>query len=144
MTRWSFLLWIPSLAVAPAVESTLELPFDFLHNQIVLQATINAQGPFNAVLDTGTHRTIIDLELAMRLRLPLATEKSPGVGAGAGRVLGRHTRCDELRLGDLAVTDHALVAMDLSKVSEVMGRPLGAVLGFNFLDGSFRSSRSAM
>jgi predicted aspartyl protease len=129
------LLWIASRAVAPAIEPSLELPFDFLHNQIVLQAMINGQGPYNAVLDTGTHRTTIDVELAGRLRLPLATAKSPGVGAGSGRVLGRHTACDELRIGDLAVTNHALVAMDLSKVSQVMGRPLGLVLGFNFLDG---------
>lgn len=129
------LLWVSCLIGAPvfAAGPDLEVPFDFLHNQIVLRATINGQGPYNVVLDSGTHATTIDVGLARRLRLPLGTAKSEGRGAGNGRVFGQQTVCEELRVGDLAARRLAAVALDLSKVSRTMGRPLHGVLGFSFL-----------
>jgi len=38
-------------------KSDLEIPFDFLHNQIVLRVMLNGQGPFSFILDTGTRGT---------------------------------------------------------------------------------------
>jgi len=32
----------------------VEIPFEFLHNEIVVQVKVNGQGPFNMMLDTGT------------------------------------------------------------------------------------------
>jgi hypothetical protein len=96
-----------------------DLPFDFLHNQIVLQVTIRGTGPYNFVLDTGTHASTIDLGLARRLRLPMAG--------------GQATMLDDVRVGGLAVEKLPAVALDLSKVSAQLGRPLHGVLGHNFL-----------
>ena len=97
----------------------VELPFDFLHNQIVLQATLRGAGPYNFVLDTGTHASTIDLVLARRLGLPLAA--------------GQATMLDDVRIGGLAVAKLPAVALDLSGVSAQLGRPLHGVLGHNFL-----------
>jgi len=102
-----------------ATGADLELPFDFLHNQIVLQVTIRGTGPYNFVLDTGTRASTIDLDLAHRLSLPLAS--------------GQATMLDDVRLGGLAVQKLPAVALDLSKVSAELGRPLHGVLGYNFL-----------
>ena len=113
--------------------AAIEVPFDFLHNQIVLHGTINGQGPYNILLDTGTHVTTIDAGLAGRLHLPLGIEVSESVGAGTGNISGRRTVCEELRLGELTVTRLSAIALDLSTVSRVMGRPLDGVLGYNFL-----------
>jgi predicted aspartyl protease len=102
-----------------ATGEDLEQPFDFLHNQIVLQVTIRGAGPYNFVLDTGTHASTIDLGLARRLGLPLA--------------VGQATMLDDVRVGGLAVEKLPAVALDLSKVSAQLGRPLHGVLGHNFL-----------
>ena len=97
----------------------LEQPFDLLHNQIVLQVTIRGAGPYNFVLDTGTHASTIDLGLARRLGLPLA--------------VGQATMLDDVHVGGLTVEKLPAVALDLSKVSAQLGRPLHGVLGHNFL-----------
>lgn len=130
MRRWPLVLvWLPCLAGAADVE----VPFDFLRNQIVLHATINGQGPYNIALDTGTHATTIDIRLAKRLRLPLGETERESTGAGRGRALARQTVLGELRVGDLTVRNLAAVALDMSKVSQLMGRPLHGVLGYGFL-----------
>ncbi len=107
------------------------MPFDFLHNQIVVHAKVNGSGPFDFVLDTGTHVTTVDLGLARRLRLPLGVRKSEAAGAGKGRALAERTTLDALSLGDLRIQGMSAVALDLSAVSETLGRPLHGVLGFN-------------
>ena len=66
-----------------AADSNLEIPFDFLHNQIVLRGALNGHGPYSFILDTGTLASTIDLQVARELGLPLGAQAtSEGVGAG--------------------------------------------------------------
>ncbi|MEN6535604.1 MAG: retropepsin-like aspartic protease [Bryobacteraceae bacterium] len=123
------LLLLPVLAAG----ADLELPFEFLHKQIVLQVEFNGSGPYNFVVDTGTHASTIDLGLAKRLRIPLAAVRSEGRGAGGSRVFGSAAVLEDLRAGELRVARLPVVALDLSAISEQLGRPLGGVLGHNFL-----------
>lgn len=121
---------------APAVTGPapeFELAFDFLHNQVVLHGTIDGAGPFDFVLDTGTHATTIDIHVAKRLHLRLGRPTNEAHGVGTKRVLGRRTECKNLRIGALAVDRIAVTAMDLSGVSRLLGRPLHGVLGYGFL-----------
>lgn len=129
------LLCFLSMVAAPArgLEPDIELPFDFLHNQIVLRATINGQGPFNVILDSGTRMTTIDLALAGRLRMPLRPAKHASSGAGSRRVLGHVTTCAELRVGALTAHNFPAAVLDLAGVSQMLGRPLHGVLGFDFV-----------
>ena len=111
---------------ANAAGPDLDVPFDFLHNQVVLQVTVNGRGPYNFVLDSGTQTSTIDLRLAKQLRLPLSALTS-------GRAAGRKTFCDELDLAGLKIKGLTAVALDLSKPSTQLGRTLHGVLGHNFL-----------
>jgi predicted aspartyl protease len=122
------------LARGAPPEAGLEVPFDFLHNQIVLSVTIDGRGPFHALLDSGTHSSTIDSKLARRLKLKPGPAVRRAVGVGRGKVQGYQTVCRQLRIGDLTVGDLPAAVLDLSKISREMGRPLHAVLGFNFLD----------
>jgi predicted aspartyl protease len=131
MWRVFTLAWFASLASAWAAPG-VEVAFDFLHNQIVLRASLQGQGPFNFILDTGTYTSTIDLGLARELRLPLGAQGAIA-GAGAGRQNGRRTVCPELTIGDLAVHNLQAVAIDLTAMSSSLGRPLHGVLGFSFL-----------
>jgi hypothetical protein len=116
-----------------AMAADIEIPFDFLHNQIVLGTRVNGSGPYNFVLDTGTYASTMDLGLARRLQIPLASTRSESRGAGSGRVFGRTAVVERLVVGGLEVGQLPVVAMDLSRVSAQLGRPLHGVLGNNFL-----------
>ena len=122
-----------SAMIVAADHANEELPFDFLHNQIVLQVTIRGTGPYNFVLDTGTHASTIDLGLARRLGLPLTAAQGKSGVASKAQVVGQATMLDDVRVGGLAVKRLPAVALDLSKVSAQLGRPLHGVLGYNFL-----------
>jgi len=128
---WALLFLSAGLAAAQRADE--ELSFDFLHNQIVLRAAINGDGPYNVLLDTGTHASTIDLRLARKLRIPLTRLRGESQGAGNRRVIGQQAILEELRLGELTVTGLAAAALDLSKLSTELGRPLHGVLGHNFL-----------
>ena len=131
--RRSLVCWSWAICLAGA-EPVVEAPFDFLHNQIVLRTVIDGQGPYNFVLDTGTHDSTIDLRLARRLRLPLGPVSREAAGAGHGRAAARETVCRRLRVGDLTVENLHAAALDLSRVSQELGRPLHGVLGYGFLE----------
>jgi predicted aspartyl protease len=120
-------------AVCAGGEEAAEVRFDLLHNQIVLQVSINGTGPYDFLLDSGTQGTTIDLGLARRVSLPLGTQKKNARGAGGGRADAVDTICAELRVAGVAMTDAPALALDLGKVSRAMGRPIGGVLGSGFL-----------
>jgi predicted aspartyl protease len=127
-------LWLVNLIAMAGLagEPYAEVPFEFLHNQIVLPVKVNGQGPYTFVLDTGTYATSIDAALAMRLMLPLSEAESEGSGAGSRRVFARRTMIG-IEVGSLSVKQLPAMALDLSNVSRALGRPLHGVLGFGFL-----------
>ena len=116
-----------------AAGSSLEIPFDFIHNQIVLRGMLNGHGPYSFILDTGTRATTIDLQVARELGLPLGAQAT-SVGVGGGRSMGRHTTFVDLQIGGIAGHHLDAAVFDLSAISRSLGRPLHGVLGFGFLD----------
>ena len=123
------LTWIAaSIGFAPAQE----IPFQFLHNQIVVEGSLNGLDRLNFILDTGTRTSIVDREIAKRLNLTIGPEVSVA-GAGVGRASARRTLCPSLRLGDMNVRNLEADILDLSSVAHSLGRPLHGVLGYSFL-----------
>lgn len=67
----------------PPVASTVETGSD-LANRMTVPVTINGQGPFQFVIDTGADRTVISRELAEQLALPRSgTAKLHAMGGSA-------------------------------------------------------------
>ena len=120
---------------AQAAEAYREIPFDFLHNQIVLRGTVDGHGPYSFILDTGTHGATIDIGLARELDLPIHLH-GISEGVGEGRSLRSHTTFVQLRLGEMVVNHLEAAVLDLSGISRTLGRPLHGVLGFGFLGSS--------
>jgi Aspartyl protease len=82
------------LAQAPIVKQTvIEIPFEFIHESIVVQATVNGHGPFWMLLDTGADPSIVELGTAKRVGLKIATKGQQGSGGGAGGNLAMKPRC---------------------------------------------------
>src|ERR1051326_5150956 len=120
-------------------EPGLEIPFDFLRDEIVLQGKVDGKGPFNMMLDTGTDPSAVDLTTAKELGLKLqnlATRASGG-GAEARGIYATTLPVVEIGppVGPLNVKNIEAVAIDLSKMSERLGKPLHGVLGHSFLNG---------
>ena len=49
-----FLLLAPPVVFSQTGKVQVEIPFEFVHNQIVVKVKIGGKGPFNMLVDTNT------------------------------------------------------------------------------------------
>jgi predicted aspartyl protease len=111
----------------------LEVPFEFVANQIIVQVKIGGKGPYSMLLDTDTDPSAIDLATAHELGLRLDARSFPASGGGAETNLVQLTRLPTVELGAVVAKDVAAGAIDLKKLAAKLGRPLQGVLGYSFL-----------
>jgi aspartyl protease len=131
-----------ALATAPALQARAlagarpyaDVKFVSPRHQIVVQVKLGPQGPFNMLLDTGTHPSVIDAALAKRLRPPSDTTLHEGQGAGLDPVRAFEWNMVDLQLGKMRVDSVAAAGLDLAQVSETLGMRLDGVLGYGFLE----------
>jgi len=127
-----FLLSATPAVFSQAGKPLAEVPFEFIHNQIVVQAKIAGKGPFNALVDTNTDPSAIDAATARNLGLDVGARGVPASGGGTEANLVFPTRFP-VDLGGISARDVAAATIDLKKISDRIGRPIQAVLGFSFL-----------
>jgi hypothetical protein len=120
--------FVPSSAFAQrATADSVDVPFAFVHNEIVLQAMINQKGPFAMLLDTGTDPSVIDFVAARNLGL----ERQ---GAGVADPRPYMLKLARIAVGSLVAPNVAAAATDLSPMRERFGSQLDGVLGHSFLN----------
>lgn len=124
-----------SLAQDKTKAPVIEMPFDFYRNEIILQVKVNGKGPFNMMLDTGTDPAAVDLATARELGLKLQPLGKPATGGGTDVNLTYYTKLPLVEVGGLTVKNLDTLAIDLSKISERLGKPLHGVLGHSLLNG---------
>jgi predicted aspartyl protease len=129
-----FLVTVSS-AHAGGKQQVFEVPFDFYKNEILLQVKINGKGPFNMLLDTGTDPSGIDLTTARNIGLKLHPLGKPASGGGTDVNLTYYTELPLVEVSGFTVKDVETLAIDLSKISERLGKPLHGVLGHSVLNG---------
>ncbi len=122
-----------SFAQAATNNEAIEVPFNFYRNAIIVQAKVNGKGPFNMLLDTGADPSVIDFKMAKEIGLKLASVGKQGTGGGTDTNLAHETKLPLLELGGLTARNIEAVAINLSKMSEALGKPLHAVLGHSLL-----------
>ena len=71
-----------SAGQAQAARPPVEVPFEFEHNQIILQVKIGGKGPFNMLLDTNTDPSAIDAATARELGLVAGAKGATATGGG--------------------------------------------------------------
>ena len=123
------------LVTAQASGQVVEVPFDFVRNEIIVQVKVDGKGPFNMMLDTGTDPSVIDLATAKELGLKLSSAAGPVSGGGTDKTLAYETKLPLVEAGGLTVKNVSAVALGLSKMSERLGKPLAGVLGHSLLNG---------
>lgn len=129
------LICVCTFAQPKSKPSVIEIPFEFFHNEIILQVRVDGKGPFSMMLDTGTDPSAIELTIARELGLKLISLGSPPVGGGNAprQVYGAYLPLVEV--GALTARNLETVAIDLSKISERIGKPIHGVLGHSLLRG---------
>jgi len=129
------LVCFSSLAQRKNQQQVVEVPFDFYRNEIIVQVKVNGKGPFNMMLDTGTDPSAVDIATARELGLKLDSIGGKASGGGTGVNLAYGTQLPLVELGSVTVKKLEAVAIDLTKVSERLGKPLHGVLGHSLLNG---------
>ena len=114
-------------------QAPAEIPFEFIHNEIVVQAKIAGKGPYNMLIDTDTDPSTIDLATARELGLAQGSKSYPASGGGNDANVVHLTRLPVVELGSLSVKDISAGTIDLAKLSAKMGRPIHGVLGYSLL-----------
>ena len=84
----------------------------------------------NFIIDTGTSRSIINIEAAKHLDLPLSPAKLSAIGRDSKSLT---TIVPELRLGPLQVMSVPVLVADLSAVERDLKVPIAAILGMDVL-----------
>ncbi len=108
------------LAQAPIVKRTvIEIPFEFIHESIVVQATINGRGPFWMLLDSGADPSIVELGTAKSVDLKIAAKGQQGSGGGAGGNLAYETSLQLLQLGGLTALGGLTPLPEPGRISEI-------------------------
>jgi len=126
---------VGSFALTNSKEQVVEVPFDFYRNEIILQVKINAKGPFDIMLDTGTDPSVVDLARAREIGLKLDPIGRQGTGGGTDVNLAYATKLPLVEVGGLAAKHVGAVALDLSRIRVRLGRPIDGVLGHSLLNG---------
>jgi predicted aspartyl protease len=124
-----------SSAQAGGKQQVVEIPFDFYRNEIILQVKVNGKGPFNMMLDTGTDPSGIDLNTAKDIGLKLHPLGKPAEGGGTDVNLTYYTEMPLVEVAGFTVKNVETLALDLSKMSERLGKSLHGVLGHSVLNG---------
>ncbi len=112
----------------------VEVPFEFVHNQIVVQARIAGKGPFNMLIDTDTDPSAIDQKTARELGLTIGSNGAPASGSGPEANTTYPTMFPSVELGSIITANKVPAAtIDMSKISARLEQPIAGVLGYSFL-----------
>lgn len=139
MTFRRFLTVCAALAVsaasAIAADSPADVPFEFFHNEILVEVHLGDHGPYIAMIDTGSDPSAIDIALARELGMKLGTSGEID-GGGTQTVQAFETSLASVRVGPIAAKNvDALASDSIAKIGEKLGRPVRLVLGKSFLNG---------
>ena len=118
---------------AQTPKAPVEVPFEFLHNQIVVQVKVNGKGPLNMLIDTDTDPSAINAATAKELGLQVGASGTPASGGGTETNVVYPTRLASVELGGISAKDIVAATIDLTKIGERIGKPIQGVLGFSFL-----------
>lgn len=118
-----------------AMTGMVEVPFDLYHNSILVKVKVDGQGPFNMLLDTGVNPSVIDRRTAKALGVKMSAQGEPGSGTGSDVNLAYECSLPKVEIGPLEATNVEALAMNLSKTSAALGKPLQGVLGYSLFKG---------
>src|SRR2546423_13849147 len=132
ITVGMFLLVLCGTSAFPqSAKAPVEVPFEFVANQIIVQAKIGGKGPFNMLIDTDTDPSAIDATTAKELGLDVGARGSVASGGGTEKNIVYPTRLPTIEVGAVSARDVLAATIDLKKLGEKIGKPIHGVLGYS-------------
>ncbi len=115
-------------------DSTQWSPFNYIKgtHMVGIPVSINGQGPFEFVLDTGAGGTVIRPKLANELELDLTPFDGICRGIG-GDAEGHLATLDHVSVGGVNVEEHPVIVVDMEKISPKCCLIPDGILGYPFL-----------
>ena len=98
---------------------------------ILVPVSVNGQGPFDFIFDTGAGTSLLSSELAKRLDVKIIGAKE-GQSAG-GKVAVSLAKVDSLAVGETRLPDIDVGIVDLSHIGNTIGARIDGDLGYNFI-----------
>lgn len=109
------------------------LPFSLIDNRIIVPVTVNGQGPYEFVFDTGGSN-ILDLQVARELKLALDGAEA-AQGAGAVSQQAWTTRVDRAAVGPVDMRSQEFTVISLEAIRRAIGfRRLDGIVGRELID----------
>lgn len=144
MRKFALVLSIALLA-APVAAQEREgdtISFELQQNVIFVEGTINGEGPFTFLFDTGASVTLLRRQTAERLGLDVQRPDSgggsdllqrllEGIGMSPGLAM-----LDSIALGDAAIRDLDVAVMNVPQAElplTMMGISYDGIIGYNFI-----------
>src|SRR5205814_7054034 len=88
--------------------SSVTVPFKLINNHIYISATVNGEGPYSFVVDTGWGTSSITPEVAGSLGLQVRGSQKT-MGAGEAVVEMGFTKVKKMQLGELQLLNQTVV-----------------------------------
>ena len=118
-------------AEMPCPANIKPVPFhNSRQNQIIVQVSLNDDGPYDFLLDTGTQMTVVDRSLAAELGLPTSGNAIVAGMSFQGQI--KFAQLQLLRLGENSSTNHRVLVYDMRQVQRAKFA-LRGLLGQDFL-----------
>jgi predicted aspartyl protease len=109
------------------------ITFQRVLNLLFAEVTINGQGPFRFLIDTGATQTVVTEKLAAKLGLKkIATNIMHGVG-GAGKLDSPIFRADSLKIGDVTVKNLPLGTLSNPILDQLLDGIIGTPMLSDFV-----------
>jgi len=126
------ILLAATLPSSQAVQST-SVPFTLFDNRMLIETTIDGDGPFMMIVDTGSTSVTITPWVAQRIGLRTRAAGS-ATGAGSASVPVSVTRLSSVGIGSLHFAGLSAEVLDLLPIQRAIGFPrLDGIIGYDIL-----------
>lgn len=110
------------------------MPYSSPAGLVLVQGSVGEDGEMDFLLDTGVNPSVLDLNKAQELGIPLDARNPFAVrGAGSRALLAYPAEVTDLRLGGRRLPPVRAVAMDMSEMAQALGTKVHGALGFSLL-----------
>ncbi|PMB45317.1 hypothetical protein CEN40_12310 [Fischerella thermalis CCMEE 5205] len=116
----------------PSPPVTGAIPLQGKLGNMIAQAKINGQGPFNFLLDTGAETTVISKSLATKLKIDQTKLTKTEVSGFCGTEKAQKIKLSQLNLSQHQATQIDAVILESDNIFKVLG--IQGIIGQNFLN----------
>lgn len=120
----------PESQVARVKEGPVTIPFDYVANQIIVNARINS-ADYRFIVDTGASQTVLDKATA--LSLGRISQSDFSITAGSKALPLSYMTIPAFTVGDVTLDNVSALVTDLSAVAGATGQKTNGLLGANIL-----------